>query len=55
VSAAIIGASRPEQVRENVRASGVRLDPALLRQLDDILGPEIMRDPALTESPAHRP
>jgi len=55
VSAAIIGASRPEQVRENVRASGVRLDPALLRQIDDILGPEIMRDPALTESPAHRP
>ena len=55
VSAAIIGASRPEQVRENVRASGVRLDPALLRQIDDILGAEIMRDPALTESPAHRP
>jgi len=55
VSAAIVGASRPEQVRENVRASGVRLDPALLRQIDDILGPEIMRDPALTESPAHRP
>ena len=55
VAAAIVGATRPEQVRENVRASGVRLDPALLRQLDDILGPEIMRDPALTESPAHRP
>jgi aryl-alcohol dehydrogenase-like predicted oxidoreductase len=55
VSAAIIGASRPEQVRENVRASGVRLDPALLEQIDDILGPEIRRDPALTASPAHRP
>jgi aryl-alcohol dehydrogenase-like predicted oxidoreductase len=55
VSAAIIGASRPEQVRENVRASGVRLDPELLRQIDDILGPEIRLDPALTASPAHRP
>ncbi len=55
VSAAIIGASRPEQVRENVRASGVRLDPALLGQIDGILGPEIRRDPALTASPAHRP
>jgi aryl-alcohol dehydrogenase-like predicted oxidoreductase len=55
VSAAIIGASRPEQVREDVRAAGARLDPALLRQIDDILGPEIMRDPELTESPAHRP
>ena len=30
VSAAIIGATRPEQVRENVRASGVRLDPGLM-------------------------
>jgi aryl-alcohol dehydrogenase-like predicted oxidoreductase len=55
VSAAIIGATRPEQVRENVRASGVRLDPALMGQIDDILGPEIRRDPALTASPAHRP
>ena len=26
VSAAIIGASRPEQVTENVKASGVKLD-----------------------------
>ena len=31
VSAAIIGASRPEQVRENVKAAGVRLDAELLR------------------------
>ena len=27
VSAAIIGATRPEQVRENAKASGIRLDP----------------------------
>jgi aryl-alcohol dehydrogenase-like predicted oxidoreductase len=55
VSAAIIGASRPEQVRENVKASGVRLDPAVLARIDDILGPLIVRDPAQTESPAARP
>jgi len=55
VSAAIVGASRPEQVRENVSASGVRLDPALLAKMDDILGPVIVRDPALTASPAARP
>jgi aryl-alcohol dehydrogenase-like predicted oxidoreductase len=55
VSAAIIGASRPEQVRENVKASGVRLDPALLARIDDILGPVIVRDPAQTASPAVRP
>lgn len=55
VSAAIIGASRPEQVRENVRAAGVRLDPETLRQIDDILAPVVVRDPARTVSPAQRP
>ncbi len=55
VSAAIVGATRPEQVTENVRASGVRLDEEVMRRIDDILGPEIERDPALTKSPAHRP
>ncbi len=52
VSAAIVGATRPEQVRENVRASGVRLDPELMRRIDEILGPVIERDPARTASPA---
>ena len=51
VSAAIVGATRPEQVRENVRASGVRLDPELMRRIDEILGPVIERDPAQTASP----
>ncbi|MGI9008184.1 MAG: aldo/keto reductase family protein [Streptosporangiaceae bacterium] len=55
VSAAIVGATRPEQVRENVRASGVKLDPALLARVDEILGPVTVRDPARTASPPHRP
>ena len=57
VSAAIVGASRPEQVTENVKASGVRLEPAQLQQIDDILGPVVERDPAKTqeESPKQRP
>src|SRR5262249_20628759 len=54
VSAAIVGATRPEQVRENVRASGVRLDSGLMRRIDEILGPGIERDPARTASPARR-
>ncbi len=54
VSAAIVGATRPEQVRENVKAAGVRLDPDLLRRIDEVLGPAIVRDPALTRSPAAR-
>jgi voltage-dependent potassium channel beta subunit len=55
VSAAIVGATRPEQVTENVQASGVRLDPAIMQSIDDILGPAIERDPARTASPASRP
>jgi aryl-alcohol dehydrogenase-like predicted oxidoreductase len=55
VAAAIIGATRPEQVRENVRAAGVTLDESLMRRIDDILGPVIERDPALTQSPPGRP
>jgi aryl-alcohol dehydrogenase-like predicted oxidoreductase len=51
VSAAIVGATRPEQVRENARASGVRLDPGLMRRIDEILGPVVERDPAHTASP----
>jgi aryl-alcohol dehydrogenase-like predicted oxidoreductase len=54
VSAAIIGATRPEQVRENVRASGVRLDGALRQQIDEILADQIVTDPALTSSPRER-
>jgi aryl-alcohol dehydrogenase-like predicted oxidoreductase len=55
VSSAIIGATRPEQVRDNVRAAGVRLDPEVLKRIDDILEPFIQRDPAKTTSPAKRP
>jgi voltage-dependent potassium channel beta subunit len=54
VSAAIVGASKPEQVRQNVRAAGVRLDAALLAKIDEIIGPAIVRDPSLTESPRSR-
>jgi len=55
VSAAIIGATRPEQVTENVKASGVRLDAELMKRIDEILEPVIVRDPALTRSPRKRP
>jgi aryl-alcohol dehydrogenase-like predicted oxidoreductase len=55
VSSAIIGATRPEQVRDNVRAAGVRLEPEVLKRIDDILDPFIERDPAKTVSPAQRP
>jgi aryl-alcohol dehydrogenase-like predicted oxidoreductase len=55
VSAAIIGATRPEQVRENVKAAGVRLEDSAMRQIDEILGDAVITDPANTASPPRRP
>src|SRR3712207_1928846 len=54
VASAIIGASRPEQVRDNVKAVGVRLDPQLKQRMDEILAPVTETDPALTKSPNPR-
>ncbi|MBZ4019296.1 aldo/keto reductase family protein [Streptomyces purpurogeneiscleroticus] len=48
VSAAIIGASRPEQVTENVKAAGVTLEPEVLKAVEAILDPVATRDPQLT-------
>jgi aryl-alcohol dehydrogenase-like predicted oxidoreductase len=55
VSAAIVGASRPEQVYDNVKASGVRLDTDLMKAIDEAVGSIAERDPSKTMSPPHRP
>jgi aryl-alcohol dehydrogenase-like predicted oxidoreductase len=55
VSAAIIGATRPDQVRENVKAAGVRLGPELMKRIDEALGDVIVLDPTRTASPRSRP
>jgi len=56
VAAAIIGASRPEQVVENVKASGVEIPAELMARIDEILGDAVVSDPAETakSSPATR-
>jgi aryl-alcohol dehydrogenase-like predicted oxidoreductase len=51
VSSAIIGASRPEQVTENVKASGVTLEVDVMKAIDEALGDVVVRDPDLTQSP----
>ena len=55
VSAAIIGASRPEQVHDNAKASGVRLDADLMAKIDEVVGGIAERDPKKTVSPERRP
>jgi aryl-alcohol dehydrogenase-like predicted oxidoreductase len=48
VAAAIIGATRPEQVADNVKAAGVTLDADVLKRIDEVLGDAVERDPAKT-------
>lgn len=57
VSAAIIGASRPEQVHENVKASGVTIPTELMSRIDDALGDVVERDAGKTKetAPQKRP
>ncbi len=57
VAAAIIGASRPEQVHENAKASGVQIPAELMTRIDDVLGDAVERDPGLTAAgaPTGRP
>jgi aryl-alcohol dehydrogenase-like predicted oxidoreductase len=55
VASAIIGASRPEQVHDNVAAAGMRLDEALLRRVDEVLEGVVISDPGKTQSPPQRP
>ena len=54
VASAIIGASRPDQVADNAKASGVTLDADVLVAIDDAIGSVAERDPALTTSPETR-
>ena len=36
VAGVVVGATRLEQLEENVRASGVELDPELVRRIDEL-------------------
>jgi aryl-alcohol dehydrogenase-like predicted oxidoreductase len=55
VSAAIVGASKPEQLVDNVTASGVKLNTEILARIDEVLEPVIERDPGKVESFLTRP
>jgi aryl-alcohol dehydrogenase-like predicted oxidoreductase len=54
VSCAIVGASRPEQVTDNARAAGVRLDEATLKAIDDVVEPLVVRDADKTQQVSRR-
>ncbi|MDD7465392.1 MAG: aldo/keto reductase family protein [Actinomycetaceae bacterium] len=48
VAAPIIGASRPEQIAENVEAADITLDDSVMAAIDEALGDVVIRDPRLT-------
>ncbi|QYM75060.1 aldo/keto reductase family protein [Leucobacter luti] len=50
VAAALVGASRPEQLAETVKASGITLDADTLSAIDEALGDTVNRDPEHTYS-----
>ena len=54
VSAVVMGASKPAQVTENAKASGIKLDSATLNLIDNILGNLPERDPSHNQSPNPR-
>jgi aryl-alcohol dehydrogenase-like predicted oxidoreductase len=49
-----MGASKPSQVKENVKASGVKLSPQVLAEIDKALGSIPETSPERTESPNPR-
>jgi aryl-alcohol dehydrogenase-like predicted oxidoreductase len=57
VSAALVGASRPEQVAENVKAAGATIPADAMARIDEVLGDTVTRDPALVakSTPRRRP
>jgi aryl-alcohol dehydrogenase-like predicted oxidoreductase len=57
VSAALVGASRPEQLEDSVKASGVVLDDDTKKAIDEALGSVVVTDVEETYSvsPKSRP
>ena len=54
VTSAIIGASRPEQIRSNVKAIDVTLDASVIARIEQAMGDLAERDPLKTVSPETR-
>ena len=54
VSSAIVGATKPSQVKENVKAAGVKLDADTMKAIDSALGNLPEKDPAQNISPNPR-
>ena len=54
IASAIVGATRPDQLDDNVKAANIVLEPAILTAIDKVLEGIIVSDPRLTVSPKTR-
>ena len=54
VSAAIVGASRPEQITSNVGALEIEISDEMMKKVDEALKGVVISDPAETKSPPAR-
>ena len=55
ISSAIMGATKPAQIKDNVKASGVKLPPEVMKAIDGAIGKVAERDPKKNVSPNPRP
>ena len=55
VSAAIVGASRPDQIASNIAAAGKTIPSEIMAKVDQVLAGSIITDPSLNKSPDTRP
>ena len=54
VASAIMGATKPKQVTENAKGSGIKLEPAVIKEINRALAPIVKDDPNEMGSPKPR-
>ena len=54
VASAIMGATKPKQVTENAKGSGIKLEAAVIKEINAALKPIVQTDPELMGSPKPR-
>jgi aryl-alcohol dehydrogenase-like predicted oxidoreductase len=54
VASAIMGATKPKQVTENAKGSGIKLEAAVIKEINAALKPIVKTDPELMGSPKPR-
>ena len=54
VASAIVGATRPEQLDDNVKAANIVLEPAIMAEINTVLDGIVVSNPRKTESPKTR-